>query len=125
MTVLCSTGNKNSTGDECTELEMKELFGRFTLDVIATCAFGVQCNSLKDPEAEFVKITARFNDLSPLKRISIFIIILFPQLAYIFPVTFFNKQVKFQFIQTIQKHPLKMICGISPNLCGGYTRGII
>ncbi|EDW74200.1 uncharacterized protein Dwil_GK21514 [Drosophila willistoni] len=37
-------------------LEITDLVSRYTVDVIGNCAFGLECNSLHNPEAEFVKM---------------------------------------------------------------------
>lgn len=104
-TFLQNESNKKTAADgRYTELEMKAFFERFTLDVIATCAFGVQCNSLKDPDNEFVKIAARFNDVTFFDRILVlFVLLLIPQFSRFFRLSVMNKQV-LEFLANVVKN---------------------
>lgn len=43
---------KASEGDDC--VEIKDFLSRYSADVIGTCAFGIDCNCLKDPQSEFI-----------------------------------------------------------------------
>lgn len=54
----------NSLGDKLVEklresdgedVNSREIFSRYTTDVIGNCAFGLDCNSLNDPENEFLE----------------------------------------------------------------------
>lgn len=68
--------------------EVKDLCAKYTTDVIACCAFGVQANSLSDPKSEFREMgkdivdwtwrraleftgTVFFPDLSKILRLSV------------------------------------------------------
>lgn len=51
---LIGTLKENSLKND--PIELKELFERYTSDVISSCAFGLECNSLKNPNSEFLKI---------------------------------------------------------------------
>nr|XP_018905683.1 PREDICTED: cytochrome P450 9e2-like [Bemisia tabaci] len=86
--------NKVTDGNDGATLEMKEFYGHFTMDVIATAAFGVQTDSLQNPDSEFVKFASRFNDFSRFERFMIFFVLIFiPQFAKYLPITFFNMEV--------------------------------
>lgn len=45
-------------------IEMKELAAKYTTDVISTCAFGIQSNSLNDPKALFRKFGKMIFEMS-------------------------------------------------------------
>ncbi|XP_059484979.1 probable cytochrome P450 6a14 [Neocloeon triangulifer] len=77
------------------EVDAKEMYGRFTMDVIGTCGFGVQCNSLQDPDAEFVRVISKFSDLSAVERFKFFVSILVfnsSTLARLIGVHFMNQE---------------------------------
>jgi len=42
------------------EVEMKDSFGKFTIDNIAACAFGVNCDSFNDPNSRFASHASEF-----------------------------------------------------------------
>ncbi|KAK7074658.1 Cytochrome P450 3A4 [Halocaridina rubra] len=48
-------------------VDMKMNFGRFTMDTIASCAFGIECNSLLDENAIFTKKAEAFFDISGMR----------------------------------------------------------
>jgi cytochrome P450 family 6 len=48
-------------------VNVKDAMARYTTDVITSCAFGIESNSLKNPDAEFNTYTRKFVEYSTLK----------------------------------------------------------
>lgn len=63
-----------SANGEQINVEMKDLFSRYTNDVIASCAFGIKINSLTDPNNEFYVKGKTIMDFSGIKKIAKMII---------------------------------------------------
>lgn len=73
---------KRLQSEKSIESEMKITFTKFTVDVIANCVFGVQCDSLGNPDNEFytkARDISNFNTTS--KFINVIAYALFPKLS--------------------------------------------
>jgi len=71
-------------------LELKDLFRKFTNDVIATAAFGIQCNTLQNPDNEFYRMGKEFNKFSLLRLIVFIGYSLIPNVTKVLSVCLIN-----------------------------------
>ncbi|XP_072749237.1 cytochrome P450 9e2-like [Anoplolepis gracilipes] len=88
------------------EMEMKDIFTRYTNDVIATCAFGISVNSMRNPENEFYvygKEATNFNTLALLK---FYIFRSLPWLARILRLKFVREKIA-NFFRDLVKTTIK------------------
>lgn len=76
------------------ESEVKDILARFTIDVIASVAFGIEANSLKNPKVEFRTITEEFSNPSIRVVINQFIMLSSSRLSKLLKV---NKKKKIIF----------------------------
>lgn len=82
-------------------IEIKEFVARYTTDVIGSCAFGIDCNSLKNPDAEFRKIGKRMFNEQPIDIIRRMCFRSFPSLAKKLKIRIFDPQVSSFFMKAV------------------------
>lgn len=63
------------------QLEVSDLLGWFTTDVIGSCAFGIECNSLKDSDSKFRRYGKKISNEPPLPLIIHLLVMQYPDLA--------------------------------------------
>ncbi|XP_015177200.1 PREDICTED: cytochrome P450 9e2-like [Polistes dominula] len=74
-------------------IELKDVFTRYTNDVIATCAFGISINSMKHPENEFYLIGREATHFGPLRTIEFMFARAFPLLSRLLNIKFVSDKV--------------------------------
>jgi len=85
------------------EVDMKEFLGRFTTDIIGSCAFGLECNSLVDPEAEFRKMGRKIFAQPRVSRKIAFVLTSFKGLAKFLNVGIMRKEISEFFMKNVKE----------------------
>lgn len=83
------------------EIEMKDVLSRFTTDVIGNCAFGLECNSMKDPDAEFRRMGQMIFDKPRNGALKVFFMQNFRTLAKMLHMKAFRDEVNDFFMNAV------------------------
>lgn len=74
--------------------EMKEFLTKFTVDIIATCAFGIEVNSFEHPDNDFQNVAVNATNFNNPKAIAIMLgYMAAPSLMKKLKINFMNKKV--------------------------------
>lgn len=74
-------------------IDVKEVLDRFTMDVISSCAFGMEANTLNDDHPELTRIFRKVFKTEGLALFRLFFIFLFPKLAKVLRMRQFEKLI--------------------------------
>ncbi|KAF2888228.1 hypothetical protein ILUMI_17945 [Ignelater luminosus] len=84
-------------------VEFKDSFTRFTNDVIASVAFGITCDSLKEPKNEFYMMGKEATNFRGFwKIIKFMLMIISPTLSKLFGIKLFPKSVSEFFVRIVK-----------------------
>nr|CAD7424993.1 unnamed protein product [Timema monikensis] len=82
-------------------LEFREVIAKYTTDIIGTCAFGLQFNSLKNPDSEFRAMGRKIFQASATKKAKIMLVNAMPFLAELFNISIFDKDASNFFLNVV------------------------
>lgn len=87
---------------KCGPVEFKDLFARYTIDVIVNSAYGLECNSVENPSVDFRTMGKKIFDQSAFQAAKQFIGFGFPSLAKIFKLKTINSDVSKYFLKLVE-----------------------
>jgi len=77
-TISSETSNENT---KSFSVDVKSFCARFTVDVIASCAFGLEAKSLKSPNSDFFTYAKKIVDFKRLRALEMFSIFFVPEVV--------------------------------------------
>ncbi|XP_043284697.1 cytochrome P450 9e2-like [Venturia canescens] len=93
----------NVSLDKSNIVNSKDIFTRFSNDVIATCAFGINIDSMKYPSNEFYMLGKDATNFSALRGLKLVLVRMFPLLKKLLGGTFVSPKVESFFENIIRE----------------------
>lgn len=90
-------------------VEARALCGRYTMDSIASCAFGIECDAYSSEAESFPVMAARVMQLSPARALKILVLLVAPKIAEVIQrlgIDFTSPE--FHFFRQVVTHTLRM-----------------
>lgn len=81
----------------------KDIFTRYTNDVIATCAFGLSVDSMKNPENDFYMMGKDATNLSGIRALKLLLARLSPRLANLLKISITSKETETYFENIVRE----------------------
>lgn len=78
--------------EDVIEIELRDLFKRYSADTIASIAFGIDCNSYKDETNDFMRMGAELTDFGGLQKLKRLLYTVNPKIAKVI-FSFLNKSI--------------------------------
>nr|WCC58068.1 cytochrome P450 [Pharsalia antennata] len=83
-------------------VDIKDVFGRFTTDIIGSCAFGLECNSFIEPNSPFRKYGQKFFTATKFRIVQFAIASNFPGLARLLGIRAVDKDITDFFMKVVR-----------------------
>ncbi|XP_011865321.1 PREDICTED: cytochrome P450 9e2-like [Vollenhovia emeryi] len=88
-------------------IQVKDVFTRYTNDVIATCAFGISVDSMKDPKNEFYVYGKEATNFNIIALIKIYVFRSLPTLARLIKLKFIRQKIA-DFFRNLVQNTIKI-----------------
>lgn len=95
--------NHLNRNEKSVEIEMKDILARFTTDVIGNVAFGLDLNSMENPDSMFRKMGRKVFDTPPSRTLKILFLTTFRNLAKNFGFMISDQDVSDFFLSSIKE----------------------
>lgn len=93
----------NKSVKENSAVDIKDLMARFTTDIIGSCAFGIECNSLKNPNSEFREYGKKVFEVDFLTQIKNLVSLVSPEILDFFKVGITRRDVSDFFMNMVEE----------------------